>query len=283
MIEKIVLDLDFAKEYLKINESELSSLLNVPRSSLNNWRKGKTKISLNQYEKVYSFLYSQGIRINSIKSQIYKDKETNNKKIIYHGAKKEIEGDISLQFSKENNDFGKGFYLGEDLYQASSFVSKYSNSSVYICEFNNKNLKKKTFNVDENWMLLVAYFRGRLTKYKESKKLIKLIREAEKCDYIIAPIADNNMYQIIDSFVKGDITDLQCINSLSASDLGKQYVMLTNKALKNLTIKERCYLCNEERSHYENIKNDNYNNGLQKVKFAMRKYAGKGKYIEELL
>ena len=79
MIEEIVYDLEFAKEYLDLNESELSARLNIPRSSLNNWRKGKTKISKNQYEKVYSFLYSEGIRINNIKSQVQKDQETKNK------------------------------------------------------------------------------------------------------------------------------------------------------------------------------------------------------------
>ena len=31
------------------------------------------------------------------------------------------------------------------------------------------------------------------------------------------------------------------------------------------------------------IKNENNVNGRQKVKYVMRKYAGKGKYIDELL
>lgn len=283
MIEKIVYDLEFAKEYLDLNESELSARLNIPRSSLNNWRKGKTKISKNQYEKVYSFLYSEGIRINNIKSQIQKDQETKNKTILYHGAKKELIGSPSLTYSKENNDFGKGFYLGEDLYQVASFVSKNINSNVYICEFQNQGLKKKTFNVGEDWMLLVAYFRGRLTNYKLPKKIERIVNDLKKYDYIIAPIADNNMYRIIDNFINGEITDLQCINSLSASELGKQYVLLSKKAMSKLSVKERCYLCNEERAYFENIKNDRYVKGIQKVKYVMREYAGKGKYIEELL
>lgn len=284
IVMSIVDDLDYVKEYLDINDSELSKLLNIPRSSFHNWRNNKTVISNNQYEKVYSFIYNQGIRINNLKSQLFKDTETKNKIILYHGAKKDIKGNIDLKHSKQGNDFGLGFYLGKDLYQAASFVSNNMNSNVYICRYTkNKELKTMEFDVNEEWMLAVAYYRGRLDNYKLSKRIQHIVNKINKSDIIIAPIADNNMYQIIDSFVNGEITDLQCINSLSASDLGKQYVFLTNKALKNLKIIERCYLCNDERKYYEKIKLENNTNGRQKVKYVMRKFAGKGKYIEELL
>lgn len=283
-MNNIVDDLDYVKEYLDINDTELSNLLNIPRSSFYNWRNNRTTISRNQYEKVYSFIYDKGIKINNLKSQLYKDRETKNKIILFHGAKKEIKGNIDLKHSKQGNDFGVGFYLGKNLLQAASFVSNNMNSNVYICEYcRNKDLKTKEFNVDEEWMLTVAYYRGRLANYKISNKIQKIINKIDKTDIIIAPIADNNMYQIIDSFVSGEITDIQCINCLSASDLGKQYVFLTNEALKSLQIKERCYLCGEERKYYEKIKLENNINGRQKVKYVMRKYAGKGKYIEELL
>ena len=61
---------------------------------------------------------------------------------------------------------------------------------------------------------------------------------------------------------------------LGRNDIGK---------ISKLSVKKRCYLCNEERAYYENIKNDRYVKGIQKVKYVMREYAGKGKYIEELL
>lgn len=266
VMNSIVNDIDFVKEYLRINETEFSNLLNIPRSSLNNWRNNKTAISNNQYEKVYSFIYDQGIKINNLKSQLYKDSENRNRIILFHGAKKATEGNIDLKHSKDGNDFGKGFYLGQDLYQAASFVSNNMNSSVYICEYaKNKDLKIKEFDVNEERMLAVAYYRGKLENYSLSKKVKNIINKIEKSDIVIAPITDNNMYQIIDSFVNGEITILQCVNSLSASDLGKQYVFLTNKALKSLKIKERCYLCNDERKYYENIKNENNTNGRQKV------------------
>ena len=283
-MNNIVDDLDYVKEYLGINETELSNLLNIPRSSFYNWRNNKTSVSNSQCERVYSFIYDQGIKINNLKSQLYKDTETKNRTILFHGAKRSIEGNVDLKHNKEGNDFGIGFYLGEDYYQAASYVSNNVNSNVYIFEYlNNKDLKIKKFDVNEEWMLAVAYYRGKLNKYKSSKKVQSIINKIEKSDIIIAPIADNNMYQIIDSFVNGEITVLQCVNGLSASDLGKQYVFLSNKALKSLKMKEKCYLCNNERKYYEKIRNENNTNGREKAKYVMRKYAGKGKYIEELL
>ena len=280
----LIKDLDFAKDYLSLNDNQLCNILDISRSSLNSLRKNENEISSIQYERIYSFLYSKGIKINNLKSQIYKDSENKNQTILFHGAKKEIVGKIDLKHSKDGNDFGKGFYLGTDLNQAATFVCGSNSSSVYICEYrNNKDLKKKIYDVDEDWMLTIAYYRGRLTNYLGSKRLQRLIEDVKKSDILIAPIADNNMYQIIDDFIKGNITNLQCINSLSASDLGKQYVFLTSKAINNLTIKERCYMCDDERKYYENIKKENNESGRQKVKYIMREYAGKGKYIEELL
>lgn len=284
VMNSVIEDLDFFKEYTGINESELSEVLNIPRSSFHNWRNNRTKVSNVQYEKIYNYIYEEGIRINDLKSQLYKDTETKNRKILYHGAKKTIEDKIDLKHSKNANDFGIGFYLGQNLYQAASFIAEKMNSNVYIFEFNNKqNLKIKEFDVCEEWMMIIAYYRGLLRNYKITKKLQDYINELKLYDIVIAPIADNNMYQIIDDFVGGNITNQQCISSLAASNLGKQYVFLTNRSLEYLQMKERCYLCNEERKYYRELKRQNFENGKQKVRFAMRKYAGKGKYIDELL
>ena len=123
----------------------------------------------------------------------------------------------------------------------------------------------------------------RLNKYKDSKKIKKIIDRISCLDLVIAPIADNQMYSTLDEFVKGSITNVQCEKCLSATDLGKQYCFVSNKALKNIEILAECYLCKEERQEYLTQKNENIEVGGQKVKYIKRQYAGKGKYIEELL
>ena len=80
-MDSIVEDLEFFKEYTGLNDSELSEILNIPRSSFHNWRNHRTKVSNMQFEKIYNFIYEEGVRINDLKSQLHKDKETKNRKI----------------------------------------------------------------------------------------------------------------------------------------------------------------------------------------------------------
>lgn len=280
----ITKDIQFIKEMLMLNESDFSKAVGIPRSTLNNWAKNRTDISLSQLERVYSFAYEKGLRINDTKQQIFKDSEKPGLKILFHGAKNEISEPLSVSYSKPDNDFGKGFYLGENLFQSESFVSNYPKSSVYVfCYRQNKKRRIKEYIVDEKWMLAVAYNRGLIQRYSDSEKIKAIVEEIDKSDIIIAPIADNNMYQLIDEFVQGNITDKQCVACLSATDLGKQYVFLNDDALKDLELIERCYICSNEKKEYQIEKNKRSDVGLQKVRYAKREYAGKGKYIDQLL
>lgn len=44
---------------------------------------------------------------------LYRDDLTQNEKLLFHGAKSEIVGDIDIHKGRYNNDFGQGFYTGE--------------------------------------------------------------------------------------------------------------------------------------------------------------------------
>ncbi len=91
------------------------------------------------------------------------------------------------------------------------------------------------------------------------------------------------MYSILGEFIEGTITDLECLMALDALRLGKQYVFLNDDVLKRkLKIKERPYFCEEEKEAIKNRKLEESEIGKNKVKLAKRKYAAKGKYIEEL-
>lgn len=118
----------------------------------------------------------------------------------------------------------KGFSAGESIDQAISFVSTYLTSSPYFL-----NIKKLELDISLDWLILVAYNRGRLEKYKNSNFLKKIFEKTKNADLIIAPTADNSMYAVINEFLNGTITDEQCINAASANRLGKQYVFLMMK------------------------------------------------------
>lgn len=274
-------DLKLIKELLGISNDDLSKELEVDIKTIARWLSNNNDVSGKNMEKIYSYAYKKGININLIKEMLNRD--DNKELLLFHGAKKGLDGDIDIDKSDKNNDFGKGFYLSQSFEAAATYVAGFPNSSVYQILFDNKGLKYVTFHVTAEWMIAIAFYRGRIQEYADSKIVKKIVESINDADYIIAPIADNRMFSIINSFIDKEITDEQCKHCLSATNLGYQYVIKSPKAIKRLKIIEKCYLCSEEKNDYLEKRKDYTKLGDDKVKAARIKYRGIGKYIDELL
>lgn len=281
---QIIQDIETVIELTELSMEEFANELGVSRATISNWLSRKNEISPKNISSFYEYTFKKGIRLNKIKEQLYTEDVVDNSNILlFHGAKSEIEGNLSLNYSKQKNDFGTGFYCGENLEQSAMFVATFHNSSLYMLKFDHSNLKGKEFNVNREWMLMIAYFRERLGEYANSEIIKNLLSELQGVDYIIAPIADNRMFEIIDQFIDGEITDVQCQHCLSATNLGKQYVFISEKALSQIELLERCYLANAEKEYYLTSKQEKYEVSRDKVKIARKQYRGQGKYIEDIL
>jgi hypothetical protein len=277
-------DIELIQELLEISRSELSAACGISLPTLNRWVKDPVQASAKNLENFYSYAYNQGLRINAIKAQLYLQEHTNEKrKVLFHGSKSGIEGPLSIDLSRSNNDFGKGFYCGESFTQSAMFVAKFRNSSAYILTFDTRNLRAANYSVDTNWMMTIALYRKRLTSYASHPLLKELQAKVENADYIVAPIADNRMYEIIDSFAEGYLTDEQCKHALCATDLGNQYVFKTNKALTKIKFLEHCFLCEPEKEALVTAREASSRIGQDKVKAAKREFRNKGHYIDEVL
>lgn len=280
---EILQDIKVVMELLGMTTEEISDKIGISRMTLNNWLAGRKSVSFAGMTAFYKFAFQSGVRLNKIKEQLYKEEAKEDSAILFHGSKSGIKGNLSLDFSRENNDFGKGFYCGESLIQSAMFAAGFPESTLYMIDFCRSGLEAKEFFVDTEWMLTIAYFRGRLNGY-ENFPVVKEIRKRVECaDYIIAPIADNKMFELIDQFIEGEITDEQCKHCLSATNLGNQYVFRTEKALKNIKILEQCFLTDEEKKGYLSERAESHKIGADKVKLAKKQYRNKGKYIEEVL
>ena len=276
-------DIEIVMELLNITAQELADGIGVTATTISRWRKSEEQVSSSNLNAFYNFAFGKGIRLNKIKEQLFKEECNSNSTILFHGAKTYLDGQISIERSKNTNDFGKGFYCGESLEQSAMFVASYPESSLYILEFDKTDLSYAQLNVDRDWMLLIAYFRNKLADYAKHPIIQNLLAKIEGADYIIAPIADNRMFEIIDSFIEGEITDVQCQHCLSATNLGNQYVFVTDKALSRLQIMRHCYLASEEKSYYLTYKHEESRIGNDKVKVARKQYRGQGYYIEDIL
>lgn len=280
----IVQDIEIVLELTGLSMEAFAEELGVSRMTVNNWISGKKEISEKNIASFYEYTFRKGIRLNLIKEQLYREEVTEQSEVLlFHGAKTKIEGELRTDCSKKRNDFGAGFYCGESLEQSAMFVATYPSSSLYMLKFNRTGLRGKEFGVSRDWMLMIAYFRERLGEYADSEVIRTLVRAVEDVDYIVAPIADNRMFEIIDQFIDGEITDEQCRHCLSATNLGKQYVFVTEQALRQAELLERCFLTKAEKEFYLFSRQASYEMNRDKVKVARRQYRGVGKYIEEMM
>lgn len=270
---------------LQLSEAEFAKKLGVSIETIDNWKKGINEPSAANLEKFYSFAYSSEINLNNVYEQLFKEeKETDGQVVLFHGAKKDFSLPIDfLSNSKATNDFGVGFYLGETFEQAANYISVLNRNFVYCFCLNTKKLKIYKFGVDTEWMIAIAYHRGWLENYKNSPLVEKIVGKLSSYDIIIAPIADNRMFDIIAEFVEGEITDEQCKHALSATNLGFQYVLKTGKALGSIELLREMYVCEKEKSRCLGNRMLLAENGSQKVKIARIKYKNQGHYIEEIL
>lgn len=278
-------DKDFKaiRDVLDISQKEFAKVLDTEQKTISNIESKDSYPSKTIVESAFTYAFKKDVKINKLKELLCRDNLSHDEKLLFHGSKGEIKGDIDVNFGRGNNDFGKGFYTGESYEQAVSFISTYDDPSVYFMSFDDSDLKCKRYSVDREWMMAIAYYRESLEEYENHPLIEKIIKESRDCDYIIAPIADNKMFETINEFIEGNLTDEQCKHCLAATNLGMQYVFLTEKAASRLKIVERCYVCDKEREYYKKLKEDYRKLGNDKVKLAKAQYRGVGKYIDEVL
>lgn len=87
------------------------------------------------------------------------------------------------------------------------------------------------------------------------------------------------MFQIINSFIEGELTDEQCKHCLAATNLGMQYIFVSEKAVSQAKLIECCYISQNEREYYKNIRLEESKLGANKVKLARKQYRGKGRTL----
>lgn len=267
-----------------IEFSDLCKKLDLTETEYLAIKNNELEPSKYQLENIYNFAYNKGLYLNEIAWQEALDKyRDGNIEVVSHGARTNIKGDIRLDVSGDSNDFSDGFYMGQDIAQGAMFVGEEPNSSLYILTFNPKGLKKAQFNVSVDWMLAVCWFRDKIPQFENSSRVQKVKNKVDNCDYVLAPIADNKMFEVIDAFSDRQITDLQCLYALSATHLGYQYVLKKPVCLDHVEIKEHMYFCSVEKSLYNKQSDVETNTSMNKALIARKRYANEGKYIDEIL
>ena len=276
-------DIEVILTLLDMTIQEFANELGVSYSTVSRWKERGETVSPANLEKIYEYAFKKRIRLNKIKEQLFREECLEDHALLFHGAKTDISGRISVERSRKNNDFGQGFYCGESLEQSAMFVSNYPRASLYMLDFDKTGMQELRLGVEQDWMLMIAFFRGKLTAYENHPIIQRILNRLNGIDYVVAPIADNRMFQIIDSFIEGEITDVQCRHCLSATNLGNQYVFLTQRAADRIQVLRKCYLASVEKEAYIFLRSEDAEVSNDKVKIARKQYRGQGKYIEDIL
>lgn len=269
-----------------ISQQQFADELGVAFATVNRWEQGKTKPNELVQKTLYEYSKKYHIDLLSYiinKYNICLHKYNNERKIIlFHGSKSGINNDI-LPISRKQCDFGKGFYMGTEVLQPLTLICNYENPKLYIVEIDVNNLNVLEVPTTIEWALVVAYNRGKLEIINKKNIYNKYKNMFNEYDVVIGNIADDRMFYVLDNFFEGNITDEGLVECLNTLQLGKQFVAITEKACKNILIKEEISLTKLELLCLQDISEKNRRKGIESANEICRNYRRSGKYFDEIL
>ena len=275
------------RAYLNMSQTEFAEQLNVTFQTVNRWENGRALPNKLAQSKMFDLCREKQIPVYDMTLKKIADeskaiKLDSNRILLYHGSKSGIEGTIEPK-SRKQCDFGKGFYMGTDPGQALTLICDYEKSKFYIVSVSTDNLAQIEVPANIDWAMLVAYHRGKMKKINGTPFYNKYRDMTQDKDLIIGNIANDRMFFVIDNFFVGNVTDMALINSLSALQLGKQYVVISQKGCDAVRIEAKVELSYLERLFIKEIAEENRARGISLANDICKNYRREGMYFDEIL
>ena len=268
------------RKRLGLSQEELASVLGVSPISISRWENGKAKPSVLAEKQLFELCKNHNLEladyiVDSLKSE-------NEGLVLYHASRNGITGNIK-PISRKRCDFGEGFYTGTGPLQPLTLVSNEDHPIFYAVSLNTVNLKTLNIEVNFDWAMLIAYYRGYMDNIKESPLYEKYAHMTDNVDVVVGYIADDRMYQVLTDFFEQRITDTALMSSLSALDLGKQYVAISEKACDSISILKERSLTKLELMILKEKSIIRRKEGLSLAEKAAKEHRRDGKYFDEIL
>ena len=267
-----------------MNQEQFASALGTTTVSINRWENGKAIPNQMAQTNLHQFCKSQGIDVSDLVTEMlsYEHTENDGRNIFYHGSKKGIVGDIS-PISREECDFGQGFYMGTATQQPLTLVCAEDKPKFYAVEFDLSGLKVLEVEIGMDWAMMIAYHRKQMEKDKGTPIYEKYAHFADGYDVIVGYIANDRMYTELARFFNGTITDMALLKCLSVLDLDKQYVAITQKACDQIKILEERDLHLLERLSLQDKSVARRAEGIALADEVVKQYRREGQFFDEIL
>ena len=270
-----------------MSQTEFAKQLNVTFQAVNRWENGRALPDKLAQSKMFDLCREKQLPVYDMILKKITDKSKamkldSNRVLLYHASKSGIEGIIEPK-SRKQCDFGKGFYMGTDPGQTLTLICDYEKSKFYIVSVSTENLALIEVPADIDWAMLVAYHRGKMEKIDGTPFYNKYRDMTQDKDLIIGNIANDRMFFVIDNFFVGNVTDMALVNSLSALQLGKQYVVISQKGCDAVRIEAEVELSYLERLFIKEIAEENRARGISLANDICKNYRREGMYFDEIL
>lgn len=275
------------RQYTGLSQTEMAKKIGVQFATINRWENGHSQPTRLAGESLFTLCEDFNVPvydmiIEKVKREVSSLKIEDGRIILYHGSKSGLVGDIA-PISREKCDFGKGFYMGTTPEQPLTLICDFEESKFYIVSIDASELATVEIPADIDWAMIVAYHRGRMERIKGSKFYNKYSTMTSGKDLAIGCIANDRMFFVIDNFFLENITDIALVNSLSALQLGKQYVALTEKACKAIKVEKEIELSFFEKKVLRKVSEGNRQKGIELANEICKSHRREGKFFDEIL
>ena len=265
-----------------MNQEQFASALGTTPLSINRWENGKTLPNRMAQTQLYNFCKEREIDVTQLIISTKAYNSASDKLVLYHGSKKGITGDIA-PISRGECDFGCGFSMGTKTLQPLTLVCNEDKPKFYTVELDMSGLKVLTVEIGMDWAMLIAYYRKEMESAKGTAIYEKYAHMADGYDVIVGYIANDRMYTELSRFFNKTLTDVALINCLSALDLGKQYVAISEKACKQIKVLKEEALSQLELALLKDMSAERRKEGIALAEEIEVKYRREGKFFDEIL
>jgi transcriptional regulator with XRE-family HTH domain len=278
----------YIRDGASLSQEKFADKIGVTRLTVTRWENGVSVPNRIAQIKIYEVAKEYGVQFfDFIISDMPEHKIEDRKAILYHASRSGIEGAIR-PISREECDFGRGFYMGTQVHQPltlifSSLRTLVENAKMYTVELDLRGLKIIDVPVGMDWILLIAYSRGIMKKYAVSKIYEKYRKMLDGYDVAVGKIADDKIFDSLEDFFEGHISIEGVIDCLSVLPLGEQYAALTEKACKHISILEERSFSELERLCIHTVSEQNRDNGIDMTEKILERHRRGGLFIETLL
>ena len=270
------------RELAVMSQEQFAKELATTPVSINRWENGKALPNPMAQSQLLEFCKKHNIDLADAIVDKFRYRGEYKNLLLYHGSKKGIVGDIA-PISRGDCDFGAGFYMGTDTLQPLTLVCGEPKPKFYATQLNLEGLNVLDIELGLEWSMLIAYNRGYMDIIKGSELYEKFAHYLDGYDMVVGYIADDRLYTELNRFFNGDITDEALMRCLSALDLGKQYVALTDKGCKAVSVLQEDPIHPFELSVLQEKSIERRKEGNALAKDIERQYRRIGKYFDEIL